>query len=73
VIKIKFELNDKESKRVRKWSINHDYPMLDENGVSKSATGGRLTFKFIPTGIGTIKKVKCSCGKKLDLTKYEKW
>lgn len=73
MIKIKFEFNKKESKRIKKWSMNHDCSKLDENNLHKSAIGGRLTYIFIPTGIGIIKKVKCSCGKELDLTEYEKW
>lgn len=34
------------------------------------AIGGRLTYSFTPTGLGTVVKVKCACGEEIDLTDY---
>jgi hypothetical protein len=37
------------------------------------AIGGRLSFVFTPTGLGTCVSVKCICGEELDLTDSENW
>jgi len=48
----------------------------DENGKIKypyfGAIGGDLTYKFTPTGLGTILVVQ-SCGQELNLTDYASW
>ena len=35
--------------------------------------GGKYTFQFIPTGIGTCILIKCACGKEIDLSHVERW
>ena len=36
------------------------------------ACGGRFTYTFTPTGLGTIVKVTCNvCNKEIDLTDYD--
>jgi len=37
------------------------------------AIGGRLTYCFTPTTIGTGVEVQCACGVKKDLTNYDNW
>lgn len=37
------------------------------------AIGGRFTYSFTPTAIGTIEKLICACGKEFDLTDYTDW
>ena len=37
------------------------------------AIGGRMTYSFTPTTLGTVTKVKCSCGEERDLTDYDGW
>lgn len=37
------------------------------------AIGGAYTWEFTPTGLGTVTKVRCSCGEELDLTDYDSW
>ena len=37
------------------------------------AIGGRLSYVFTPTGLGTCVTVKCICGEELDLTDSENW
>lgn len=35
--------------------------------------GGQFGYKFIPTGVGTIVKTYCGCGKEKDCTDYSDW
>lgn len=37
------------------------------------AVGGRLTWSFTPTGIGTFTTIKCACGEKCDVTDTSSW
>ena len=43
------------------------------NCGSKAAIGGALTYEFTPTSLGTVVKIKCHCGKELDVSDYENW
>lgn len=57
----KFVINDKEWQNTLEWQNKHlaeAHPILSAGG----AIGGRFSYEFIPTGIGTIGKCKCSCG-----------
>ena len=60
-----FELNKNEKQKLAKWIEKHK---------KKCNTFNRyLTYSFTPTGIGTIVEVKCSCGKKVDVTDESNW
>ena len=38
------------------------------------AIGGRFTYEFTPTGIGTAIRVRCACDDwEIDLTDYDMW
>ena len=69
--KIKFKMSRGDSARVSKWNTDHkkDCPYVKK----PTAIGGRLTYSFTPTGLGTITVVKCACGEKLDLTDSDHW
>jgi hypothetical protein len=70
-----FELTEDESKKAREFFKNHKCSIgLDEYGFKKmGAIGGGETYSFTPTGLGNIIEVKCTCGKKLDLTDTDSW
>lgn len=40
---------------------------------SEGAIGGRFTWSFTPTSIGTIVVIRCACGESLDVTNYGDW
>lgn len=67
-------MSEKEQVEFNKWNKEHREvcPLL-QPGVDKPAIGGRLTFGFTPTGIGTAITVKCMCGAEKNLTDYECW
>jgi len=64
-----FTLEPAQVKKFKKWNNKHKKTCkyaLDQ--TSMGAVGGRLTFSFIPTGIGCISEIKCACGEVLDVT-----
>ena len=55
-----FNFTPEEIERGCKWCSEHP--------CRGGAAGGNFTWKIIPTGLGIIKEIKCSCGETLDLT-----
>lgn len=58
---ISFNLSEEETHNVNIWKKKH----IEEkhNNLSYSgAIGGKFTYEFIPTSIGIIGTIKCSCG-----------
>ena len=62
---MKFELNLEQSERVIRWSHDHDCSITNTGAI-----GGKITFQFTPTNLGTVEKAICACGKELDVTDY---
>ena len=63
-----FQISAKQYEQIREWMVQHD---LEKHNCSKNkrhnldgAIGGRYTYSFVPTTIGTIGSVQCSCGDK---------
>jgi hypothetical protein len=66
---ISFGLDSKELKKFNEWNTEHKKKCSLKG--SEGAIGGRLTFSFTPTGLGTITTIKCGCGEELDVTEYD--
>jgi hypothetical protein len=67
-----FDLDKEQSIKYNEWTKGHDKVCkFTQPGASAGAIGGRLTFEFTPTGLGTIVRVKCACGEEVDLTDYD--
>lgn len=58
-----------EGKKALAWCEEHD----KKHSGGHAAIGGRYTFSFTPTTLGTVAKVTCACGENIDLTNYEEW
>lgn len=59
---------------ILKWNNEHECKYRQEDGNKYvGAIGGSLTYCFTPTGLGTIIKVKCSCGDEIDVTNYDEF
>lgn len=56
-----FGITDEEWEAIHKWQDEHIKEVHNGNSYS-GAIGGRWTFEFIPTSLGDIGTVKCSCG-----------
>ena len=62
-----FPISEEEQKSIRKWMDKHDEEVhhtrtLGDKLKLGGCCGGRYTYKFIPTSIGTLGTVKCNCG-----------
>ena len=58
-----FGIDQKEADAIRAWKKEHEKEF--HNGSSyRGAIGGGYTYEFVPTSIGTIGTIKCSCGEK---------
>ena len=67
---LRFELNDNEMKNLEKFD---QHRCAFKKPFACGAAGGRLTFSFVGTGIGTLVTVKCACGKEKDITDISEW
>ena len=57
-----FCITEKEYQAILDWRRNHKLKKHGKKTVYFGAIGDNLAFEFIPTSIGTIGTVKCSCG-----------
>ena len=62
-----FELRESECKAIEGWKREHEEKEHGAKTVEQrirlqGVSGGRYSYEFVPTGIGTIGKVRCSCG-----------
>lgn len=64
-----FPISEEEQESIREWMDKHDEEVhhartLGDKLKLGGCCGGRYTYEFTPTSIGTIGTVKCSCGAK---------
>lgn len=62
-----FPISEEDQKHIEEWQKKHEAEAhhchtLDERLRRSGAIGGSYTYEFIPTSIGTVGKIKCSCG-----------
>jgi len=57
-----FPISEEEDKAIKNWMKNHEKDHPGGHGCS----GGKYTYCFIPTAIGTIGTIKCGCGAEFD-------
>ena len=62
-----FPISEEEQDRIEEWMNKHDKEVhnahtLNEKLRLDGCCGGRYSYHFVPTSIGTIGTVKCSCG-----------
>lgn len=67
---IRFFIDESETVKLNTWILDHNNEC---SIVNEGATGGKFTYHFTPTSLGTITKVSCACGKNIDLTDYKSW
>lgn len=66
-----FEVHKKETEKLADWIAEHDEICRFADGRNQGAIGGRLTYCFTPTSIGTILNVSCACEASIDVTDYD--
>ena len=61
-----FEITNEETENINQWKIKHEEKKHGRKNSKEmfltGAGGGNYTYMFVPTGIGIIGSVKCSCG-----------
>lgn len=56
-----FPITEEEAKAIEEWQKKHEKEV--HNGSSYAgAIGGRYSYHFVPTSIGTSGTIRCSCG-----------
>ena len=68
-----FLFTEEDQKKLDEWLTVHNKECHYADPTKRGAIGGSLTYKFTPTSIGLITKVKCVCGAEVDLTDYKSW
>lgn len=67
-----FNMEPEDIKKIQKWKKQHEEEK--HNGSSYAgAIGGRYTYEFTPTSIGTFKRLRCSCGDYFDYDDGSNW
>ena len=57
-----FGITKEENEIITEWIKKHNLKEHGSETVYYGAIGGGMTYIFTPTSIGTVCKVKCSCG-----------
>jgi len=68
-----FNLNKEQLSKYTEWIKEHNKTCKYTDPMKQGAIGGRITFSFTPTGLGTLVQVKCMCGEVYDLSDCENW
>lgn len=63
-----FPISKEENQKIQNWkkihdATEHNADTLEKRVKLEGASGGRFKYIFIPTSIGTVGYIKCSCGK----------
>ena len=66
---MKFQMSEQEVDNMNLWIERHD----NKCKLKKKNKPRLFSYCFTPTGIGTIIKIKCSCGKFKDVTDDSHW
>lgn len=64
-----FILGVEENDKMKVFKNDHDQRHTGGGG----AIGGRYTYEFTPTSIGTVQRILCACGESCDVTDYGSW
>lgn len=71
---ITFVIDADQQKKWGKWLNKHRKSCLYFKHPERAGPiGGRLSYVFTPTTLGTAIKVKCVCNQEIDLSNYEEW
>lgn len=53
-----FPISEEENIAINAWIKQHE----TEHSGGHGCSGGKYTYIFVPTGIGTVARIKCNCG-----------
>ena len=55
-----FPISEEEEREIKRWKKSHE--LIHKGG--HGAIGGKYTYSFTPTSIGSIGEITCTCGEK---------
>lgn len=64
-----FPISEEENRKIVEWQQKHIQEKHKGNGYA-GAIGGRFSYIFIPTGIGTFGSCRCTCGEEFTFANY---
>lgn len=67
-VAITFSLTELQVEKITKFVTEHECIITNEGSI-----GGKYTYSFTPTTLGTVDKITCACGKSCDVSNYELW
>ncbi len=65
---MKFEIDLDQLMKISEWDKEHKCTNKEQGAI-----GGKLMYMFTPTSIGSVVKVRCSCGSEIDVSNYKDW
>lgn len=70
-----FPISKEEQERIREWQLEHDaekhgLKTMEQRLRAGGCIGGRYTYQFVPTSIGTVGEIVCSCGEKFTFQNF---
>lgn len=65
-----FPISEEENKAIENWKKEHDEKVhgytKEMRMKAEGVSGGRYSYHFVPTALGTSGVIKCSCGAKFE-------
>lgn len=68
-----FFITEEEQKNIQEWQEKHlkeKHPKAVGNPGYFDVSGANWEYTFIPTGLGTVRVVRCSCGEEYDFSDW---
>lgn len=70
-----FPISKEEEEKIKEWQLKHDaekhgLKTMEQRLRAGGCIGGRYTYQFVPTGIGTVGEIICSCGEKFTFQNF---
>jgi hypothetical protein len=66
-----FGLDKDQLIKLNEWIKTHDKTCPYANPLKQGAIGGRLSYEFTPSSLGTFAVVKCACKAECNVTDYD--
>ncbi len=69
---ITFSIESEYVEKIKEWKKRHEKEKHNGSDYA-GAIGGRYTYEFTPTSIGTFGRIRCSCGDHFDFDDGSDW
>lgn len=69
-LRLSFNVSEKEWIKIKEWKKKHEQERHEGNKYH-GTIGGNYTYEFIPTSLGIIGSIRCSCGEEFTFQNIE--